>query len=125
MNLNASDIRHLTEEDFVSTFTVETQFKSVPIISTDSNGNDQEEFTFPYTAVSYGDVSAQADPNFNSKFNPDCTGGVVEVFQEDARKFVLCGHPDRMIGEYLWLDSDHAEGEKGANILAISNRVED
>lgn len=95
----------------------------MPIISTDSNGNDHEEFTFPTTATSYGDFSAQSDPNFNSEFNTDCTGGVVEVFQEDARKFVLCGYPDKMIGEYLWLDSDHAEGEKGAIILAFSNRV--
>lgn len=81
INLDATEVRTLTESDFMATNSLGSPTPTqVPIISVDFNGNDQEEFTWPTTLVSLGDFKVQSDPAFSSNYSSKLTGGAVEVF---------------------------------------------
>ena len=79
----------------------------------------------PTVFASSGKWLVQADPTFNSKFNSTWTGGAVELYKRadgGQRSAVIYGYPDNLLGEYVWIGTDHVYGQEGSTLIALSHR---
>jgi hypothetical protein len=86
----------------------EADFKSyTPAIKAELSTN-------PTVFASDRNVFAQVDPHFN-------TTGAIEFFNSTNKLFTFFGYGP-LIGEYVWLSDDHAQGQPGSTYLLLSKR---